>query len=142
MLSVAGHAIELDTDNQIAIVRYRGAVTYDQVPQVLEAIIAAPGWTPAFDRMFVYDEALLGDIDMRWLESVAKTLSEMLLEAYGDRVSYNDQVCDDPLKRSTLSVWVGLAAQGYPSNVSLFETEQAARAWIHERRVKAGEISV
>lgn len=130
------HTIELDTDNQLAYIRYRGPMFAEHAVTVLKRMIAMPGWTPRCSRIVLYDEALLGEVAYETLIAVRSELSQIILEAYRDTPTYTAHVCADRFKQPIVDYWISLAAGEYPVGLTRVDTIAEAQAWIARMRAE------
>lgn len=128
------HTIELDKDNQLAYIRYRGPMFAEHAVTVLKRMIAMPGWTPRCCRIVLYDEALLGEVAFETLIAVRSELSRLIVRAYGTTPTYTAHVCADRFKRPIVDYWVSLAAEEYPVGLTRVDTVREARLWIDRMR--------
>lgn len=131
------HTIEMDVRNRVAVIRYNGKVRLQHAIDLLDQLLADPRWTPEYDRVVVYDNALMGDVDATEMESGLHDLKQRVSDAYGTRRSYAVQVCSDPLKRPILEYLLGLASQGYPAGLVIVDSVDEAIRFIHSQRAAA-----
>ena len=131
------HTIELDTDNQWAILRYHGEVAIEDALTLLHTLVAMPGWTPRCDRIVVYDDGLLGRVSAEDFRRIRTQLGDFIRKHYGDAPNYSAQVCGNPMQRPLVEYWVNFGRDTYSPGLKLFDTVAAAKAWL--RRTRAGE---
>lgn len=131
------HTIELDTDNQWAIIRYHGEVAIEESLALLQQLVGMPGWTPRCDRIVVYDDGLLGHVSAADFRRMREALGDFIRDHYGDAPNYSAQVCGNPVQRPLVEYWVSFGRTAYAPGLRLFDTVAAAKAWL--RRMRAGE---
>lgn len=131
------HTIELDRENQWAVIRYHGHVAIEDALALMRKLVAMPGWTPQCDRIVVYDDGLLGDVTPEDFRRLRDDLVALLTEHYGDTPSYSAQVCGDAMQRPLVEYWISFGGLFYPAELKLFDTVEAAKAWLRKRRLRA-----
>jgi hypothetical protein len=129
------HTVELDEENQVAIIRYHGEVRASQAPDILRKMIALPGWTSEYSRIIIYDDGLLGEMDDQDLRDQIEELKSIIAEAYDGRPHVSAHVCADVMKVPIVDYWLHLSAgRGYAVPGNRFDSIQAATRWIEEQR--------
>lgn len=132
------HTIEFDRDNQWAVIRYRGPVAIEDSLALMRQLVAMPGWTPQCDRIVVYDDGLLGDVTVEDFSRLREELVVLLGEHYGDAPNWSAQVCRDPMQRPLVEYWVSFGGQFYSAGLQIFDTVEAAKAWLRTKRGRDG----
>lgn len=135
------HKIEIDTDRQIATVRYHGEVRVENAPDLLRRIVMHPDWTPQMSRIVDYTNGLLGEIDAEHLRAIKTELVAIIDLYYRGAPHFTANVCADPLKAPIVDFWVSAATgrQPYPAGQARFDTEPEAISWIERMRAAAGQ---
>ncbi|WP_417467932.1 hypothetical protein [Maricaulis sp.] len=132
------HTIEFDYENRWTITAFRGPLRIAEAAALLQQAVSSPAWTPDWDRIIDYSDAMLGDLDVETIRAGKAVLGEILREAYGDKPTLSAQVCADPMKRPLVEYWIGLGEADYPADLQLFDTLAAAKAWIVDTRKAQG----
>ncbi|WP_300544092.1 hypothetical protein [Maricaulis sp.] len=128
------HTIEFDRENQWAIIRYHGVVALDDALVLMRRLVTMPGWTPHCDRIVVYNDGLLGDVSPDDFRRLRDELVALLREHYGDTPTYSAQVCSNPMQRPLVEYWISFGGQFYPAELPVFDTVEAAKAWLRAKR--------
>jgi hypothetical protein len=131
------HTIDLDRENQWAVIRYHGEVAIEDALEVMRRLVAMPGWTPHCDRIVVYDDGLLGGITAEDFRRVRNDLVAFIAEHYGDTPNYSAQVCGNAIQKPLVEYWVNFGRDAYAPGLKLFDTVTAAKTWL--RRMRASE---
>ena len=132
------HTIELDPDQQWAIIRYHGPVRPEDPVEIMEKLVAMPGWTPRCDRIVVYDDGQLGDVDAAAFRVMRDALSEIQARHYGPVPNYSAQVCKDPMQQPLVAFWLNFGERNYPAGLARFDTVEDAQAWLRRQREPKG----
>ena len=131
---VVKHTIELDRDNQWAIIRYHGEVAIEDALALMRQLVAMPGWTPRCDRIVVYDDGLLGGVTAADFRRMRQDLVDFIAEHYGDSPNFSAQVCGNPVQRPLVEYWVNFGRDTYLPRLEIFTSVSAAKAWLRAQR--------
>jgi len=128
------HTIELDSDNQWAIIRYHGVVVIEDALALMRQLVAMPGWTPRCDRIVIYDDGLLGGVSAEDFRRVRQDLVAFIAEYYGDTPNFSAQVCANPVQRPLVEYWVNFGCDAYLPKLEIFNSVRSAKAWLKAQR--------
>ena len=128
------HTIDLDVDQQWAVIRYHGPVRPDDPVTILRTLAARPGWTPQCDRIVVYDDGQLGDLDAAEFRRMRDQLIATHSAIYGEAETFSAQVCRDPMQIPLVAYWISFGNSFYPAGMQRFDTVEEAKAWLCAQR--------
>ena len=128
------HTIEIEPEGRWAVIRYHGEVAIGHALDLLENLVSLPQWTPACDRIVVYDKGRLGGVSPEDFRQIRQQLKDFIIALYGDAPNFSAQVCSDPMQRPLVEYWVNYARTAYQPPVELFADIAAAEAWLKRQR--------